>query len=246
MLFNFSIFFSSLVFFLGLELVIFQSDWAFSSITLMLFLTMQASRKIGNRVMAGIIPLIFALSSVVLLYLADSSAQRQLLIVMSSMVYYLAFLGIYRLRYYERDQTARGIMAFVVMATAFLFYSGIYGIYLNFAVPIWGLMLSYCAGTVLLSYQYFLILDRKEARRVRIYSLILGLSLAEIAWVINFWPFGYLTTGVVVLMFYYILWDLVQSYFLGLLSKKRVLAHLVFFGLLIGMVLASTRWVPAV
>lgn len=132
------------------------------------------------------------------------------------------------------------------MATAFLFYSSVYGIYLNFAVPIWGLMLAYCAGTVLLSYQYFLVIDSQQERRVKIYSLILGLSLSEIAWVVNFWPFGYLTTGVIVLMFYYILWDLVQSHFLQALSKKRVFVHLMFFGLLIGMVLASTRWVPVV
>lgn len=246
MLFNFSIFFSSLIFFLGLELVVFQGDWAISSVVLISFLTLQASRKIGKSLASGITPLIFALSTVALLYLVDSMTQRQWLIVLSSAVYYLALLGIYRLRYYERDQTARGMMAFVSMATLFLFYSSVYGIYLNFAVPIWGLMLAYCAGTMLLSHQYLLVIDSQKGRLARMYSLLLGLSLAEIAWVINFWPFGYLTTGVVVLMFYYILWDLVQSYFLETLSKQRVMSHLILFGFLIGMVLASTRWVPAV
>ncbi|MDD5083367.1 MAG: hypothetical protein PHT88_00320 [Candidatus Moranbacteria bacterium] len=244
MLFNFSILFSSLLFLGGLELVIFQSEHVIASAMLITVLTLHASHRIGKGLFSGVIPLTFALSAVMLLYLVDSMMQRQWLIGLSFGVYYLAFLGIYRLRYYERDKTARGMVSFVVMATMFLFYASIYGLYLNFAVPIWGFMLAYCAVTALLSYQYFLLFDQTQTRRVRIYSLILGLSMAEVAWIINFWPFGYLTTGVVVLMFYYILWDLVQSYFLKDLSKKRIFVHLVLFGFLIGMVLTSTRWVP--
>jgi hypothetical protein len=244
MFFNFSIFFSSLIFLLGLEFVVFQDDWVPFLTLLIAFLTLQASRKIGKSLSAGIIPLIFALSSIALLYLVDSIAQRQVLIVLSCCVYYLALLGIYRLKNYDKDKTAFGIMSFVVMSTTFLFYASIYGIYLNFAIPIGVFMLVYCAVTTLLSYQYFLMLDKAEARRARIYSLILGLSMAEIAWIINFWPFGYLTTGVIVLMFYYILWYLVQSYFLKALSTKHLFVHIILFSFLIGMVLTSTRWIP--
>lgn len=246
MLFNFSVFFSSLGFLVGLEAVTFFADWAFSLSVILLLFVFQSARRIGNSLLSSMTPLLFALSSVTVLYLIDSTSQRQGLIILSFAAYYLALLGIYRLRYYERDLTAKGMMAFTGMSTAFLFYSGVYGIYLNFAVPIWGLMLAYCGGTVMLSFQYLMILDRTNARRARMYSLILGLAMAETAWVINFWPFGYLTTGVIALMFYYVLWDLVQSHFQGLLSRKRVAVHLVLLCFLIGMVLSSTRWIPVV
>lgn len=209
-------------------------------------LAIQSSRKIGKSIFSAATPVIFSLSSITLLYLVDSLKQKQWLIVLSTAVYYLAFLGIYRLRYYERDITARGMMSFVAMSTNFLFYSSIYGIYLNFSIPIGVFMLAYCAVTVVITYQYLLTLDGEQDRKARIYSLILGLSMTEIAWVVNFWPFGYLTTGVIVLMFYYILWYLVESYFLKTLSKEHILTQLLFSGLLIGMVLISTRWTPMV
>ncbi len=244
MFFNFSVLFSALLFLCGLELIVFQNEWVFLVAATIAFVTFQAAKKFGKSSFSGIIPLVFALSSVMILYLVDSFKQQQLLIMLSFCAYYLAFLGIYRLRYYKRDQTARGLMAFASMSTLFLFYAGAYGIYLNFAIPIGGLMLAYCIATALVSYQYFLIFDKNDARLARIYSLLLGLSLAEVAWIINFWPFGYLTTGVVVLMFYYLLWYMVQSYFLKTLSKKYILAHTVLFIFLIGMVLTSTRWLP--
>jgi hypothetical protein len=244
MLFNFSIFFTSLIFFIALEWVAFQNDWVFFLAGLIAFLTIQAAKRIGKSFSSGITPLIFAISSVATLYLVDSMRQRQLVIFLSSSVYYLAFLSVYRLRYYERDKTAQGMMSFVSMATIFLFYASMYGIYLNFVIPIGVFMIAYCAVTILLSYQYFMSLDKTDKRRARMYSLVLGLALSEIAWVVNFWPFGYLTTGVVVLMFYYILWYLVQSYFVKMLSKKRLLVHLLLFSFLIGMVLISTRWLP--
>lgn len=246
MFFNFSVFFSSLFFLLGLELIVFQSDRIFFLAALIAVFTLHASWRIGKSFSMSITPLIFALSAITLLYLVDSSMQQQYLISMSFFVYYLAFLGIYRLRCYERDKTAHSIMSFVAMSTMFLFYASIYGIYLNFAIPIGVFMLLYCVVTALLSYQYLSMLDAVKTTQARIYSLILGLAMAEVAWVVNFWPFGYLTTGVVVLMFYYILWYLVQGYFSKTLFAKGLFMHLALLSVLIGMVLTSTRWVPIV
>jgi len=70
--------------------------------------------------------------------------------------------------------------------------------------------------------------------------------MAEIVWILNFWPFGYLTTGVISLIFYYVFWDLIQCHFFNMLSKKRVLGHMLIFGFLVAMVLSSTRWLPLV
>ena len=229
MLFNFSIFFTSILFFLGLELIMFQNDHIILWSLVLSFLVVQSSRKIGKSVFSAAIPLLFSLSSVTLLYLVDSLKQKQWLIILSTLVYYLAFLGIYRLRYYKRDITARGMMSFVVMSTNFLFYSSFYG-----------------TITAIVTYQYLLILESEQVQKARIYSLILGLSMAEIAWIVNFWPFGYRTTGVIVLTFYYILWYLVEGYFLNKLSKEYILTQLVLSGFLISMVLISARWTPVV
>jgi hypothetical protein len=70
--------------------------------------------------------------------------------------------------------------------------------------------------------------------------------MAEIFWVLNFWPFGYLTTSVAGLVFYFVFWDIIQCHFLQKLSKRRIVANMVFLSIIVMMVLSSTRWFPAV
>ena len=64
----------------------------------------------------------------------------------------------------------------------------------------------------------------------------------QFAWFIHFWPFGYLTTGVVMLIIYYVFWDLFQSYLEGALRKQRFFANGFLFIVLVGIILASTPW----
>jgi hypothetical protein len=246
MIFHFSVFFISLLFVFLLEGLSLQNTWFSFMMVGLVILSVQSARHISKSFVASFMPLLFALSSGVLLALIDSPRQQQYFIMLSASVYFLIFLGMYRLRAYAQDQTARAMMAFATMATAFIFYSSLYGIYLNFAVSLWWLMALYGLGTMALSTQYFLLAEQKNRQKVRLYSAVLGLSLAEIAWIISFWPFGYLTAGVLVFIIYFILWDLCQSYFLGILSKKRVAIHLILFAVLAGMVLMSTQWVPLV
>lgn len=246
MFFHFSLFFHSLLFLFGLEAIAIWPDGVAYFIALLFASTLYGCYRAERGFRLFIVPLLFVISAVSLLYLIDSGLKQQVFIVASACIYYLALLGMYRFRRYEKDQTARSMVALAVMSTFFFFYSGFYGIYLNFSIPVWFLMLVYCVGTAMVSYQYFGIIEKERSRLVSIYSLILGLAMAEIGWIINFWPFGYLTTGVISLIFYYILWDLTQSYFLNMLSQGRVITHIICFGLLMGMVLLSSRWLPAV
>lgn len=171
-------------------------------------------------------------------------SKKQIFNILSSTIYYLALLGVYRLALRPKDQTAKAMLAAATASTMFFFYAASYGIYLNFAIPLWQLMTFYLLVTFSSSYQYFKAIDAESKKSSFNYSFLLGFVMMEIAWMINFWPFGYLTTGVILLIFYYILWDLTQSYFLDLLSKRRVLVNIIFFGFLIGSVLSSSRWFP--
>jgi hypothetical protein len=226
-----------------LELVVFYQESFFYVLFLLLLIAIWANQKISHRFLFSIIPIIFSLSSLLLLYLIDERIEKQIFTVASSIIYYVIFFSGCRLKRYELDQTARGLMAASLMTTIFFFFTSSYGVYLNFAISLWALMVIFLVSTFLVSYQYLEIINTEKLATWK-YSIILGLIMAEISWVINFWPFGYLTTGVILLMFYYILWDIVQSHFLQLLSKKRVVANMVFFSFLIGMILFSSRWLP--
>lgn len=236
----------SLIFLLGLELILVRPDKVLWMMGFLLLVSAYGGRKIGGKWFFSVLPIFFMFSSSALLYLITLGYEQQIYIILASSMYYLSLLSAYRLGNYAADQTARGMNMAATAATIFFTYAGAYGLYLNFLVPLSYLMLVYLAVTLLVSYQYFLIIRQDGKKIAWIYSFILAMIMAEIIWTMNFWPFGYLTTGVIALILYYVLWDLTQSYFLNLLSKKRVVANVVFFSTMIVLVLLSAKWIPVI
>jgi hypothetical protein len=258
MFFHIRIFLYSIIFFFIAQFI--SSDYVSSTIlsfsatglwlvfillSIILIYFYQIAKRVSQRWSMTPMPVLFTLSTWGLLYFVQSRNQQYVLITLAAIAYYLVHISLYRLHVYYKDATARGIIAAGSISTFFLFYAMSYGIYLNFDISLWILILVLTSVTVLISFQYFWLINENK-KNVLNYSLILGLIMAEIIWVLNFWPFGYLTTGVITLIFYYVFWDLVRSYFLNELSKKRVVANMIFFGFLVTLVLSSTRWLPIV
>ena len=246
MFFILRVFFHTLIFILFLEVTSFRQNMALYFGLFLIIFSIISAKKLGKKWIFSIIPPILSFSSIILLYLIDNQIQRQLFIILSSAVYYLLLIGIFRLGNYSRDNTARGMIVAGVTTALFFLYASVYGIYLNFFIPLWVLMLIFLVFTVLICYGYFGILEVKRKNMSWTYSLLIGMAMSEISWVMNFWPFGYLTAGVIALIFYYVLWDLAQSHFLNLLSKKRVVANMVVLVVLVGIALISSRWLPMV
>jgi len=236
----------SFIFIFGLEFILFRPDSFMLVMIFLLMVSAYGSRKIGGRWFFSVLPIFFTFSSLALLYLITLEFEQQIFIALASVMYYLSLLGAYRLGIYAGDKTARGMNMAAMAATIFFTYAGAYGLYLNFFVPLYYLMLVYLIVTLLVSYQYFSIIQSDNKKRAWTYSFLLALVMTELIWTMNFWPFGYLTTGVIALILYYVLWDLVQSYFLNILSKKRVVANMIFFSVLTVMVLLSAKWLPVV
>lgn len=258
MFFHLRVFLHSVFFFLIMEAVIGQSvsDFLASLVLENLFLLFililgfalivaVSAFKIGRRWEMLPIPVILALSSIGLTSFIDSGVKKFTFILLASVAYYFCLLALYRLRPGHKDHTARSLVASSAVAAIFLFYASAYGIYLNFSIPLWILMVLFLLLTTLATYQYLQLIEA-DKKKVWLYSLVIGLAMTEISWMLNFWPFGYLTTGVIMLIFYYVIWDLVQSYFMDIMSKRRVVANVVFFGILATMVLMSSRWLPVV
>ena len=201
------------------------------------------SRRIAPGVKSHSIVTVFFLSSLGLLYFVNSDAEQNILVAFLALIFYFLEISLYRLHKYKKDETALGIFAACSIATAFLAYAFFLAAYLNFAIPLWFLMLVFLIVTTSLSYQSFSFITdgRKQSMN---YALVAGFAMAEIVWIISFWPFGYLTTAVITLTFYYVFWDMMLSNFLGRLSKKRIVTHLVIISLMIVMVLASSHWLP--
>jgi len=235
----------SILFLAGLEMTIFKPSWFFYIAGFLLLISFYEGKKIGQRWRYSILPFFFSIFSIALLQLVSLMYEKQIFIVLVSAMYYLALFGTYRLGLFDGDQTARGMIMASTSAAIFFTYAGAYGLYLNFLVPLYVLMLTYLIATLFISYQYFAIIE-KNKNKVWTYSFLLSLFMVELIWTMNFWPFGYLTTGIIALILYYVLWDLTQSYFLNLLSRKRVVANMIFFSALIIIVLLSSKWIPVI
>jgi hypothetical protein len=236
----------SLVFLGGLEAILVWPQYVAGISVFLFFFSLYEGRRVGGKWIFSVLPVFFSLSALALLYLITFAFEQQAFIILAAFMYYLSLLGAYRLGQYDGDQSARGMIMAATAATIFFTYAGAYGLYLNFLVPIYFLMLVYLAVTLLVSFQYFAIIRPEQRKMAWIYSLLLALIMAELIWAMNFWPFGYLTTGAVALILYYVLWDLTQSHFLNLLSKKRVVANMVFFSLIVVLVLLSAKWFPVI
>lgn len=233
------------VFFLSLQILI-PGNKFFWHISIFLFVfSIFVSRKINKKNSSCIMPAVFSVSTTIIIFLVDGFLIREIISIFTALTYYFIFLGIFRLKNYSYDQTARGLISGTLFANLFLFYAGFYGLYLNFAIPLWFLMLVFLTITFIMSYRYFSLIS-SEKRKILNYSLILGTVMAQISWVINFWPFGYLTTGIIALIFYYMFWDIAQSYFINKISKKKIVANLIFFSLIITMILATSKWQLAI
>jgi hypothetical protein len=235
----------SLFFLLSLEVIIFFPSWVFWIMGIILVFSAWTGKTMGKRWIFSIIPSFFALSCIGLFYLISSNLEEQIFVVLSSLIYYLGLYGTNRLGLYKKDQTALAMLLVTLTATIFFSFSSFYGIYLNFLVSTYILMLAYFLVTFSISLAYFFLIQN-DKKTALIYSLIIALIMSELIWTMNFWPFGYLTTGIIALILYYILWDLIRSHFLNILSKKRVVINLIFFSLLITFILTTSKWLPII
>ena len=248
MVFHFTIFIWALIFSAGLWLVsLFVSaelSWSryLFSIGGLFLVSMFAVRRITHRSINVVVPALLSVTAPILLSLIDAPAERQVFVGIVGGMYYLSLLALYRLHHAHIDQTAQSILAVAVMASLFFFYSGVYGFYVNFNFPLWGLMILFCIGTAVASYQTFIHRERHDRKRVILYSVILGLVMGECAWVFGFWPFGYLTTGAIALILYFLLWDIAFTGFYGEMSLRKTLVKTIFALALVVLLLLSTPW----
>lgn len=238
--------FQSILFALILVFISFYGNFFWLTLAFLVIFSISTFRLVAKTWEGWYIEVVFVLSTWTILHLIDYELEKQIFVIIGGLVNYFLLFGVYRLNSKPDSRTARAVIAMSLMAVAFLFFVSTYGVYLNFDVSAWVLMVFYFLNISVMSYKYFLLIGEGNKKISLTYSLILGLVSLEMAWIINFWPFGYLTTGVIMLMFYYVVWDLAQNYFLNIISIRKVVVNLLFFLITSGMVLYSSTWLPSI
>lgn len=221
-----------------------QFFWIMGIFSVMLFFGVKG---IAGKYRFFILPFFLTLGTVLLLPLIDSPAEAKAFIVLAAGVFYLATLGSFRLGRYNRDKTAKAMMNLATVAALFCWFAALYGWYLNLALSVWIIMLVFAFVVFLVSFQSFIDNELPLSRHQRvIYSVFLAYLMAGTIWMQDFWPFGYLTTGVTALIIYYSAWDLIRGYFQDKLSAKKLIFNSIFLVGSVGLILLSAAWYPAV
>lgn len=247
MIFHFTIFFWSVAFFLGMQFVAareYDSFWTgyLFSAALLAVMSLVSAKKITKRLRNSFIPLLLSFSAPSVLALVDDRGEKLVFSVLASGMYYVAFLALYRLRFAPKDRTARSMLSIAMLSALFFFFAASFGFYLNFSVPLSALVSVFALGSFGAAYQTLSSALHGDKPRVALYSSIIAFCVGEISWTISFWPFGYLATGVVSLLSFFILWDMANSLFLGTLSRKRTVWYLAISIVMIGLLLATSPW----
>jgi hypothetical protein len=206
-----------------------------------------AARLIAKRWKFTVLPAVLILGSVLLLSLIDPPAEMNFFIVFSALAFYLTVLAGWRLHQYEKDETAKAMYNVATVAALFCWYAAAFGWYLNpsMSFPIWILLAVLSIVTLFVSLVSFAVNQIDPEKRL-IYSMFLVFSVAQTAWIQNFWPFGYLTTGVITLIIYFVGWELILSFFINKLTARAAFFKIIFLAGSMALILLSSRWYPVV
>lgn len=237
--------FYSIVFLCGIESIISFSLLADSNRTFFVsgffIIALFSGYNVGKRVLYAFLPGAIAGSSLALLYFIDNIFEQQIFGVLVALLFYSTLLGIKRIIKNPFDMTARSLFSAALIATMFLFYAAVYGFYINIEIPLWLFLLIHFVFVTLVTL-VSLRAYSSDIRRILLYSVTIAFAMIQLVWMANFWPFGYLTMAAISLMFYYVLWDLVQMVFLETLSKKRIVITIIYCVVLTLTVLLTTQW----
>ncbi len=269
MFLKFKLIILSLIFATALGVFSWQADLYFGILGFLILFNLFLIWPLSEKIRFLAIPFFLSIGSLNLLYLIDGQIERILFIVLATIVHYLSLLGAYRLKRYDCDQTAQGMINLATIVTIFFWFVSNYGWYLNFKIGNWVLVVSFIASTFLIALPslticfvscYKINYRQKKQRETKknfvvalkqqlkvkkialFFSSILAFIMGEVIWGLSFWPFGYLITGMTAVIIFFLFWSVVRRFIMGRLTKKFVTANIVMMLILIILMILTSPW----
>lgn len=206
-------------------------------------LSIIAARKLTGRWYTAYLPSTLAFSVPLLLSLIDRGFETRVFIIAASSLYYLALLGVYRLHQLPEDKTARAMLNLAALGSLFFVFAATYGLYLNYEVPLALLLGAYFCASFIVSFQtLFAATNHQAAQRALILSFVIGLLVTELMWAVHFWPFGYVTVGVAMLISFFVFWKYALDQLQGTFTWRRAWHEGVILLALFVLLLLTANW----
>lgn len=141
----------------------------------------------------------------------------------------------------------------IIIYSVFLFSSGIYGIYVDFGLPVWQLMFVIFVSIFLSTFYLIKInfiksmelglhLDSVKNKTFILYSFLFAFMISELIWSLSFWPSNQLTVGAIILISYYSAWNVLKSYLRNELTRIVIISNFLFFVILNIIIISTSKW----
>lgn len=247
MIFHFTVLLFSVIFFGMLTFLVREPivpSWTWYSLSLLVFvmLSLTSSRKLTGKWYPAFLPSVVSFGTLLLISLIDIHFEQQVFVWVTTLLFYMSLLGIYRLKLIPTDQTARALLTSAALASLFFTYAAAYGLYLNFDIPLALLMLVIFLVSSVVAFQTLYWAGQDNSRVVLLSSLALGMVMGELIWGVHFWPFGYLTVGSTMLTLFFLMWRLMFDLLRESFAWKRFYVETIILVLLLVLLLVTSPW----
>jgi len=110
---------------------------------------------------------------------------------------------------------------------AFLALTILHGLYVNFKLPNWLVMLFAALASFALSFWLY---------KNCFYAAVVCLIITQVFWTLLFWPVNCLTIGAVLLVVYYTIWEIKR--------RRKIKFNLLFALTALILLLITSKWLP--
>lgn len=145
---------------------------------------------------------------------------------------------------------ARNLIFSFLFLTAFIWYADAFIVYSVLGMPFYLALLAIFFVTLNLT-SFFLKIsqisspEKKMPFSAFVYSLITGLVISQMSWIVGFWPFGYLTVAFIITIIYYTAATILKEYlFSGKFDRNSAVRELLFAGIIMALIFYFTEWLP--
>ncbi|MCL4387113.1 MAG: hypothetical protein M1355_03665 [Patescibacteria group bacterium] len=200
-------------------------------------------------------PLLYFLGSIFFLNTIKSFLLQGgilLFYVISNLIF---IINIKRLRQKKEEVlvTSRNIISMISLIIVFLLATDIINAYMFYKLPGFFFLLIIFGAIALITY-FLLIIYELLSEDTLPYIYLISFLIMEIAWAGSFWlvnypkskigELGVPLTAIIILIFYYNFWGVAQHKLMGTLTKKVLTEYVAIAGIIIAILLVTTKWLP--
>ncbi|MBU1167910.1 hypothetical protein KKC60_05925 [Patescibacteria group bacterium] len=243
----------SLILFLGMEMMIsfpeLITQIAVGVAVLIIPLTV-IFLKVGIRSFArascALTSLLFVGAAMLDLIFVEGFFFKQAYVIFVFACYFLLmgkFIGlkVLQIQHMAEDQQY-SIVDFTLLATAFLYYVGFFGLFLYFqSFPLW-LLLGLVFVTNFFLFFLFFYFNDIWLKKIWLYVFVLTFIVLEVTWALSYWPNGLLGRGIVLFCAYFLLSGLGKHYLKESFSPKVLRGYLMVGVIVLALVLSTGQW----